>query len=95
VGGKRLELLRQIVPDLKSIAVLLSMQSRYQDLSLLRETGLAARHLGLSCCLIAPVEGSEKIEDAFDELSKSMPMQSTCSQYRSFFASGPRSPSLD
>jgi putative tryptophan/tyrosine transport system substrate-binding protein len=65
MAGKRLELLREIIPSLTTVAILWSRQDR-QHPALLTETDQAARHLGVAA---VPVEGSD-IEDAFQRSIK-------------------------
>jgi putative ABC transport system substrate-binding protein len=76
MSGKRLELLREIVPGLKRVAVLWSRQVP-QHAVLLRETDHAARDLGI---VVVHIEANtaEDIESAFRSLCKSVLMQSTC-----------------
>jgi putative tryptophan/tyrosine transport system substrate-binding protein len=66
MSGKRLELLREIVPGLTRVAVLWSRQAP-EHAALLRETDRAARDLGLAA---VPVEGLGDIEDAFQRMIK-------------------------
>jgi putative tryptophan/tyrosine transport system substrate-binding protein len=66
MSGKRLELLREIVPGLTKVAVLWSRQVPFHA-ALLRETNQAARALGVAP---VPIEGSEDIEDAFQRITK-------------------------
>jgi hypothetical protein len=61
MNGKRLELLREIVPGLTRVAVLWSRQAPYQ-VALLHETDEAAQALGVAA---VPIESSDDIEDAF------------------------------
>jgi putative tryptophan/tyrosine transport system substrate-binding protein len=65
MAGKRLELLREIIPSLTRVAILWSRQDA-QHPALLTETDQAARHLGVAA---VPVEGSD-IEDAFQRSIK-------------------------
>src|SRR5215471_1085720 len=66
MSGKRLELLREIVPGLARVAVLWSRQVPYH-VALLHETDEAARALGIAA---VPIESSEDIEDAFRRIIK-------------------------
>jgi putative tryptophan/tyrosine transport system substrate-binding protein len=66
MAGKRLELLREIVPGLTRVAVLWSRQDTYHP-ALLREVDQAARHLSVA---VVPVEYFENIEDAFQRIIK-------------------------
>jgi putative ABC transport system substrate-binding protein len=66
MSGKRLELLREIVPDLTRVAVLWSRQVPYH-FALLHETDEAAQALGVA---LVPIESSEDIEDAFQRIVK-------------------------
>jgi putative tryptophan/tyrosine transport system substrate-binding protein len=66
MSGKRLELLREIVPGLTRVAVLWSRQAP-SHAALVRETDQAARALGAAA---VPVEGSGDIEDAFQRIIK-------------------------
>jgi putative ABC transport system substrate-binding protein len=66
MSGKRLELLREIVPGLTRVAVLWSREAPYHA-ALLRETDGAARDLGV---VAVPVEGSGDIEGAFQRIIK-------------------------
>jgi putative tryptophan/tyrosine transport system substrate-binding protein len=66
MAGKRLEMLREIVPGLTSVAVLWSRQDGNSP-ALLRETEQAAHSLGIAT---VAVEGSEDIEDAFQRIMR-------------------------
>jgi putative ABC transport system substrate-binding protein len=66
MSGKRLELLREIVPGLTRVAVLWSRQVPYH-IALLHETDEAAQALGV---VAVPIESSEDIEDAFQRIVK-------------------------
>ena len=66
MSGKRLELLREIVPGLTRVAVLWSRQVPYH-VALLRETDEAAQALGLAA---VPIESSEDMEEAFQRIVK-------------------------
>jgi putative ABC transport system substrate-binding protein len=66
MSGKRLELLRELLPGLMRVAVLWSRQDPSHSLQL-RETEQAARDLGLAA---VPVEGSGDIEDVFQRIIK-------------------------
>jgi putative ABC transport system substrate-binding protein len=66
MSGKRLELLREIVPGLTRVAVLWSRQLPYH-VALLHATDEAAQAFGVAP---VPIESSEDIEDAFQRIAK-------------------------
>ena len=66
MSGKRLELLREIVPSLTRVAVLWSRQVP-SHFALLHDTDEAAHALGVA---LVPVESSGDIEDAFQRIAK-------------------------
>jgi putative ABC transport system substrate-binding protein len=68
LGGKRLELLKEIVPNVSSVAVLLNSRNPQSQIEL-REMRAAARAMGLQ---LYPTEISTEdgLEDAFAAMSK-------------------------
>ena len=66
MSGKRLELLREIVPGLTRVAVLWSRQLPYH-VALLHATDEAAQAFGVAP---VPIESSGDIEDAFQRIAK-------------------------
>jgi putative tryptophan/tyrosine transport system substrate-binding protein len=68
MSGKRLELLREIVPGLTRVAVLWSSHDPSHSVQL-RETDEAARDLGIAAVRIQ-ANGAEDIEEAFDLIVK-------------------------
>jgi putative ABC transport system substrate-binding protein len=69
LSGKRLEVLKEIVPKLSRVAVLGSSSTTQGHAQLLRETELAARVLGVKLQYL-DVLGSKDIETAFRAASK-------------------------
>jgi putative ABC transport system substrate-binding protein len=67
LGGKRLELLKEIVPDVSSVAVLLNNKNPQSQIEL-KEMWSAARAMGLH---LYPTEVSTEVglEDAFDAMN--------------------------
>jgi putative ABC transport system substrate-binding protein len=68
LGGKRLELLKEVVPDLSSVAVLLNNKNPQSQIEL-KQMWNAAQAMGLHLC---PAEISTEIglEDAFAAMNK-------------------------
>jgi putative tryptophan/tyrosine transport system substrate-binding protein len=65
MSGKRLELLREIVPGLTRVAMLWSGPVLMHDFALIRESYLTMRALGIA---VETFEGSEDIEDTFQQI---------------------------
>jgi putative ABC transport system substrate-binding protein len=68
LGGKRLELLKEIVPDISSAAVLLNIQNPQSKIELMEMlTAARAMHLQL---FQAEISAEDGLEDAFAAMSK-------------------------
>ena len=66
--GKRLELLKEAVPSLKSVAILTD-RANYVNASVLKEAQIAARKLGLEVRLIE-VRDADELEPAFTTIAR-------------------------
>jgi putative ABC transport system substrate-binding protein len=70
LSGRRLQLLKEIVPGLSSVAVMSNVENP-QSQSELRETQIAARRLDLRLHSV-PISADTSIENAFEKIKKSL-----------------------
>ena len=81
IGGKRLELLKEAVPQLARVAVLYDPASRGAVREVKEDLSVAARALGFT---IQPweVRAADGFDKVFSALNKQRRMDSTCSPVR-------------
>jgi len=68
LGGKGLQLLKEIVPKLNRVAVLRSVRGVADDV-FIKETEVSARALGVQLVLVR-IQGADDLEDAFRTITK-------------------------
>jgi putative ABC transport system substrate-binding protein len=69
LGGKDLELLKEIVPKLNRVAILLGSPVGAADNVFVKQTEVPARALGVQLVLVK-IQGPDDLEDAFGTISK-------------------------